>query len=67
MPHGKYHDTDVQVVYDTLDKIVQEGENKGYVVSLAGDWNAEVPLSRMSGGELAVGRFANTRGNPRGV
>ena len=63
MPHCGYCDSDVEAVYDQLEKLHAEARRSKRIFVLGGDWNAEVQATE---DDPFVGRFTIRVGNARG-
>lgn len=67
MPHSGYDDAEVQLLYDQLDAIRNEAYKRCYLLSICGDWNAEVGCQQHGQEDGAIGPFSigirSMRGN----
>lgn len=62
MPHSGYDDAEVQLLYDLLDAVRNEATKRFYLLTICGDWNAEVGCQQYDEEDGAIGPFS--RGIP---
>eukprot|EP00973_Karenia_brevis_P052277 7264888-Karenia_brevis.AAC.1 len=67
MPHCGYADAEVEAMYDQMSQIIDRERQKGHIVIVGGDWNAEVASASNHDHRHPVGHYGNPAGNARGA